>query len=284
MNIKLLLIQTAVLLFAFPGAYRAQAPTLGTTANFVLFSSDGAVTNSGTSHLTGDVGSNNGSSTGFGNVNGVMHNNDGASAQAAIDLLIAYNQLNSATPEFFPAPLLGNGQTLTEGVYQINGATTLNLGLTLNGQGNPDAVFVFQIQGPFSANAGAKVNLINGAQACNVFWKTEGAVNLASGTTMRGTIIANNAAIALTTGDTLEGRALSTTGAISVDGIQAYTPAGCGSPELTGPVAPPLGAVACFGVFSSDGYGIRPTACDRNHPHFCRRSNGPGSKRPAHRL
>jgi hypothetical protein len=241
------------MLFALPGAYLAQAPNLGTTANFVLFSADGAVSNSGVSHLTGNVGTNNGSSTNFGNVNGVMHDNDGASAQAAIDLVIAYNQLNSAIPGFFPAPLLGNGQILNAGVYEITGATTLNLGLTLNGQGNPNAVFIFQIQGSFSANAGAKVNLINGAKACNVFWKTEGQVSLASGTTMRGTIIANNAAIGLTTGDTLEGRALSTTGAITVDGIQAYTPIGCGSPVLTGPIAPTLGAVGCFAVFSSDG-------------------------------
>ena len=64
---------------------------------------------------------------------------------------------------------------------------------------------------------------------------------MASGTTMRGTIIANNAAINMNTGDTLEGRALSTTGAVTVDGVLAYTPIGCGSPVLTGPTAPMLG-------------------------------------------
>ena len=50
-----------------------QAPTLGTSANFVLFTSVGAVTNTGISHLTGNVGTNSGSSTGFGNVDGEMH-------------------------------------------------------------------------------------------------------------------------------------------------------------------------------------------------------------------
>ena len=88
----------------------AQAPTLGRAANFVLFTRTGAVTNTGTSQLTGDVGTNAGSSTGFGNVNGNMHDNDGASGGASADLLIAYNQLNSAIPTYFPAPLLGNGQ------------------------------------------------------------------------------------------------------------------------------------------------------------------------------
>jgi hypothetical protein len=95
--------------------------------------------------------------------------------------------------------------------------------------------------------------LQNGAQACNVFWKVEGLVSMASGTTMRGTIIANNAAINMSSGDTLEGRALSTAGAISIDGVMAYTPTGCGSPYLTGPPAPSLNSVMCYGVFSSNG-------------------------------
>jgi len=79
----------------------SQAPNLGTAANFVLFSSVGAVTNTGISHLTGHVGTNNGSSTGFGNVDGVMHDGDGTSGQCATDLTAAYNQLNSTIPNFF---------------------------------------------------------------------------------------------------------------------------------------------------------------------------------------
>src|ERR1043165_3052292 len=253
MKIKLLNTLIAALLLLIPNLDFGQAPVLGTTADFVLFSTNGAVSNTGISHLTGNVGTNNGSSTAFGNVNGGMHDADGVSAQCAADLLIAYNQLNAAVPAFFPAPLLGNGTTLNPGIYSIAGATTLNLDLTLNALGNPNAVFIFQVQGPFSANAGAKVKLVNGALACNVFWKVEGLVSLASGTTMRGTIIANNAAFNVGTNDTLEGRALSTAGAITVNGILAYTPAGCGSPVLTGPAAPDLGAAACYAIFTSTG-------------------------------
>lgn len=230
-----------------------QAPNLGTAAGYILFTTNGAVSNSGISHITGNVGTNNGSSTAFGNVNGNLHDGDGASAQCAADLLAAYNQLNGTTPAFFPAPLLGNGQTLNAGVYSISGNATLNLDLTLNAQGNPGAVFIFQVQGAFSTNASSKIRLINGALACNVFWKVEGMVNMASGTTMRGTIIANNAAIKMNTGDTLEGRALSIAGAITIDGVLAYTPIGCGSPALTGPAAPALGTAACYGLFSSNG-------------------------------
>ena len=246
-------IASALFLLAIPKINFGQAPNLGTAASFVLFSTDGAVSNTGISQLTGNVGTNGGSSTAFGNVNGVMHDNDGASAQGAADLLIAYNQLNSAIPTFFPPPLLGNGNTLNAGVYSISGAAILNLDLTLNAKGDPNAVFIFQIQGAFSTNAASEIHLTNGALACNVFWKVEGLVSMASGTTMRGTIIANNAAIVMGTGDILEGRALTTAGAITVDGVLAYTPVGCGSLTLTGPVAPDLGSTACYVLFSGNG-------------------------------
>ena len=185
---------TAVTLFSCVNV-RAQAPALGSAANYVLFSTNGAVSNSGLSQLTGNVGTNNGLCTAFGNVNGQMHNQDGPSGICASDLLIAYNQLNAAVPTFFPAPLLGNGQTLNAGIYSISGNASLNLNLILDGQANQNSVFIFQIQGAFSANASSQVTLINGAKACNVFWKIEGLVSLASGTKMRGTVIANNAAI-----------------------------------------------------------------------------------------
>jgi hypothetical protein len=245
-------ITAGILLFA-PCVNYAQVINLGTAANFVLFSSNGSVSNTGISHLTGNVGTNGGSSTGFGNVNGVMNDNNGVSAQCFTDLLTAYNQINSIAPTYFPAPLLGNGQTLTPGVYSISSSATLNLGLNLDALGNSSAVFIIQIQGSFSTNASSKVNLVNGTKACNVFWKVEGLVDMAPGTTMRGTVIANNSGINMNTGDTLEGRALSTTGAITTDGVLAYTPIGCGSPTLTGPVAPNLGATACYALFSSNG-------------------------------
>ena len=253
MKTKLLNTITATLLFLIPNVNFAQAPPLGTAADFVLFSTVGAVSNSGISQLTGNVGTNSGLNSGFGNVNGGMHQSDGASATCAADLLTAYNQLNSTVPTLFPAPLLGNGQVLTPGVYSISAAATLNLDLTLNGLGNPNAVFIFQIAGPLSTNADSKVKLINLAKACNVFWKIEGLVSMAPGTMMKGTVIANNAAINMNTNDTLEGRALSTSGAVTVDGVLAYTPIGCGSPALNGPAFPNLASTACYAIFSSDG-------------------------------
>ncbi|MBC7382670.1 MAG: DUF3494 domain-containing protein [Bacteroidia bacterium] len=243
----------AILFLLCPYVALAQAPTLGTMAGFVLFSTNGAVTNSGISQLTGNVGTNNGSNTGFGNVNGVMNSANAATSQGAADLLLAYNQLNSTTPNYFISNAIGNNDTLVAGVYSISSASTLSGTLTLNANGNASAVFIFKIQGALSSAANSKVRLINGAKACNVFWKIEGLVSMAAGTTMRGTIIANNAAINMNSGDTLEGRALSTTGAVTLNGTFAYTPIGCGSPTLTGPAAPAAGATAIWALFTSTG-------------------------------
>jgi hypothetical protein len=225
-NTFLFTIAITITALSFSNDSRGQAPNLGSAVNYVLFSTIGAVSNAGISQITGNVGSNNGATTGFGTLSGQLHNADLASAQCSIDLLSAYNQLNLAVPTLFPGVLLGNGQILDAGVYAIPAATSLNLTLTLDAQGNPNAVFIFQINGAFSTNTLSRINLINQASACNVFWKVEGAVSMAAASSMAGTIIANNAAISLAAGDTLEGRALSTTGAVAVNGVLANV--GCG--------------------------------------------------------
>jgi uncharacterized protein YjdB len=259
MKIKLLGALAAAILFLLPIAGFAQAPTLGVAANFVLFTTIGPVTNSGIpylTHLTGNVGTNTGSSTGFGNVDGQMHDGGPTSSSCAADVISLYGQLNMATPTFFPvSPVLGGGVTLVPGIYQypLLTACSLNLNLILDGQGDPNALFIIKIDGAFSTSANAKVELVNGALACNVFWLVEGMIDMGAGTTMRGTMLAHNDAINMGALDTLEGRALSINGAITTNSIMAYMPLGCGSPFLTGPAAPALVSTASFGVFSSLG-------------------------------
>ncbi len=253
MKINLLYAASFVAALIFSTSAHAQAPSLGAAESFALFSSNGAVSNTGSSHITGNVGTQNGSSTAFGNVDGVMHDQNGSSAAAKASLIIAYNLLNAATPTASIAPLLGAGQTLNAGIYNISAPATLNGILTLNGQGNPNAVFIFKITGAFSSAAASQVVLTNGAVACNVFWKVEGLVDLATNTKIKGNVIANNAAIILNTGTEIEGRALSTTGAVTIHGGTVRLPLGCGSAVLSGPVAPALLSVACYTIFSGNG-------------------------------
>ncbi|MFT6166656.1 MAG: hypothetical protein ACJASF_001349 [Vicingaceae bacterium] len=230
-----------------------QVIDLGSAANFVFFTTTGAVGNTGTSHVTGNIGTTAGAISSFGNIDGVNHSGDATSFAASADLLSAYNQLNATVATYFPGPLLGHGQRFTAGVYSIPAAATLTNCLTLDAEGNSNAVFIIKIQGAFSSGPSAKVTLCNGALACNVFWKVEGAISLGTGTLMRGNLIANNGAFHMAAGDTLEGRAFSTTGAISVDGALAFIPKGCGSSILTGPDAPTLGSTVNYSIFTSNG-------------------------------
>lgn len=258
MKTKILFYPIALIMMLSGLVVSAQAPTLGTAANFAIFSTDGAVssnvTNSLMTHITGNVGTNtsNATSTGFGNVNGVMQDDNASSHQAATDLLVAYNQLNTLVANYFPSPLLGNGVTLTKGVYFINSQAVLDGNLILDAQNDPNALFVFQINGSFSTNAMSQITLVNGALACNVFWKVEGLVDMSTGTKMKGTVVANNAAILMAIDSNLEGRLLSTTGAITVSGIVAEIPIGCGSAILNGPTAPNLASAICYSVFSGN--------------------------------
>ena len=265
----------AIALLAFPKVNFGQAPNLGTAADFVLFSTVGAITNVGTTdpakyltHLTGNVGTNSGSSTGFGNVNGVMHDGDGASNTCAADLLIAYNFLSAAIPDSsIVNPVIGKDSTYKAGTYLLPGATSFDLTLTLDAQGNPNAVFIFKMPAAppvyaFNISSDAKVILKNGAKASNVFWLITGAVNVGTGTSMKGTIISGGA-ISFSANDTLEGRALTINGAINIDngnlGFLGYIP----RMSLTGPKAPEFNASKPFTIFSSIG----PVA-DDNFSHI----------------
>ncbi len=231
----------------------AQTPDLGAAKNFVLFTSNGAVLNTGTTHLTGDVGTQVGSNTGFGNVNGVMYAANGVTLLTMGDLQQAYTDIYNTTATGTLGLLLGNNTTVNEGVYTIPGNASLSQTLTLDAQGDSSAVFIFKVDGALATTSASQVALVNGAMACNVFWIAEGVVSMATNSVMKGSVIAHNTAINMSTGAQLEGRALSTGGAITVDGITARIPKGCGSAILTGPGTAPLGSIDCYALFSGDG-------------------------------
>ena len=233
-------------------------PPLGDVAGFVLFSSDAAVTHTqvaGVTQITGDVGTNGASVTGFvNNINGKELSGTPETILAAPALQSAFNDLGLQGPATTLGIGLGSGQILTPGIYSVPSASTLNGILTLDGQNLIEPYFLIKLTGAFASGANAEVKLINGAKACNVFWRIDGgATSLASGTLFKGNILAN-AAIDLAIGTVLEGRALTTSGAVSVSGkITASLPIGCGSPVFTGPLAPEVGATECFALFTSIG-------------------------------
>ena len=219
----------SVSLLPFPIIRFNVSPNLGTVANFALFTITGAITNTGTSMITGDIGTNAGAITGFetSTVSGIVNNANAITEQASTDLLNAYDQINLTANASIHASVLGNGETLHAGIYAIAAAGSLAGALVLDGQGDTTAVFIIKVGGAFSIGAAAVIILTNKTSACNVFWIAEGAISIGASSFMKGTFIAHNAAISLAAGATLEGRMFSSAGAVAVDGGTIAIAIGC---------------------------------------------------------
>jgi len=218
MKKNLLLTLTVFVLFLLPCIMLAQAPNLGTTASYALFTGAGAFSNTSASTVvTGNVGTNAGAFTAFppGTLVGQQHVADPGSAQAAIDVANAYADLSAVNCGPVLTTTLGNGQSLAPNVYCLGAASTLNGNLTLDGGGDPNALFIFKIDGALATNTLSTVTLINGASLCNVYWQINGEVDLGDGSLFQGTIVASGA-IHLLGNSSLIGRGLTTAGAISL--------------------------------------------------------------------
>lgn len=260
MKMKFLLITfLSAALLAFPKPGLGQILSLGVLENFTFYTGDGAVTNSGTSAFTGDVGSNLGIISGFElptTMTGIIRNADSVTAQARIDLLNIYIHLNDLAITNTHAPAFGGNETITQGVYAIPGAGSIGGTITLDGEGNPNATFIIKFEGAMTVGAGSTVILTNGTLACNVFWIAEGAIAMGATVTMKGTLIAHPGAISMGTGGDLEGRMISMAGAITFGPGLAGKPACHNAVSIScinSCVNNILGASAGFALFTASG-------------------------------
>jgi len=215
-------------------ALAAPAPVgLGTAESFAVLAGE-TITNTGPTTINGDVGLHPGSAvTGFGSVTliGSLKVADGVALQAKNDLLTAYNDAAGRTPVTSVPTELG-GQALIAGVYNsASGTFGLTGTLTLNAEGDPTAVFIFQAASTLITAPGSSVALINGAQACNVYWQVGSSATLDTTTSFKGNILALTS-IAMNTGATLEGRALARNGSVTLDTNVITRPA-CSTPSPT---------------------------------------------------
>lgn len=201
---------------------------LGSAANFTLFTSLGALANTGISGVIGDIGSNTaGGVAGFAEsiVIGNTHAADDVTAQAKIDLLAAYNYLmnvvkTSSTKKAHDG--VYGGETLKAGIYTTAAAGSTAGVLILDGDGNPNSTFIFQIGGAFNVAAQTRVVLINGARRCNIFWTAEGAISMETFTFMKGNMISHEGAISMGGQGFLEGRMFTTNGACNFNTATTY--------------------------------------------------------------
>lgn len=221
-----------------PMAATAAQPTvgLGTAAPFVILAGTPVITNTGPSVITGNVGLSPKAGSGITGllctqVTGTVYAVDATGdpcftvngpllVTAKNDLITAYLDAAGRIPVSTIATELG-GTTKTAGVY-ISGSTNFqitNIGpLVLDGQNDPSSVFIFNA--PRSAPGlivgnGSTVSLINGAQACNVFWRVDSAT-IGTTAVFKGTVLALNS-ITVANGANIEGRLLARDGQVTLD-------------------------------------------------------------------
>lgn len=229
----LLVVPAFALVIGLSNLIVARAATtvgLGSAANFAVLAGS-TITSTGATVINGDLGLTPGSSvTGFpaGIINGTTHVADAAAVQAQNDLTTAYlNAAGQIPVSTVPAEL--GGTTKVAGIYDsIDGTFSVTGTLTLDGQNDPNSVFIFKTASTLITDGASNISLINGAQACNVFWQAGSSVTLGTNSTFKGNILAFSSAT-LTTGANVEGSVLARNGAVTLD-ASTVTRAVCAAP------------------------------------------------------
>lgn len=213
---------------------------LGTADSFAVLAGSG-ITITGPTTITGDIGTYpTPAITGLGNLTltGTNHGNDAVTQIAKTDLVTAYNDAAGRVPDvFYSGGFDLVGLTLSSGVYNNASSFFLSGTLTLDAQGNPDAVWIFQAGSSLVTASGSGVNLINGAEACRVFWQVGSSATLGTNSDFTGTILALTS-ITLTTGAHVDGRALARNGAVTMD-TNSFALPDCSGDSGTAPVPEP---------------------------------------------
>jgi hypothetical protein len=206
----------STLLFASSALGANATVGLGTAASFSVLAGS-TVTNTGPTTMFGDLGLMPGSSvTGAPHVLGQTHVDDAVAIGAKSALTTAYNDAASRPTSGSAGTDLA-GQTFLPGVRTASSSLLLSSGaVTLDAQGDPNAVFIFQVGTTLITGSNTSVSLINGAQACNVFWQIGSSATLGTGTRFVGTVMAT-ATITAKTAATIHGRLLAQTGAVNLD-------------------------------------------------------------------
>jgi type VI secretion system secreted protein VgrG len=198
----------------------AGSPNLGLARTYGLFGAS-AITNTGNTVVTGNLGLTPGSSiTGFppGTFSGVENIDNSAAVSAKAQAQAAYTDMQSRSSTPISSTL--DGQTLTPGVYSessgtFNLAQSGNGTLTLNGNG----VYIFKCSSTLTTGAGGvpTINLTGGAQASNVYWAVGSSATINSGFSgvFQGNVVANTS-ITDTLGGTVNGSLIALNGAVTL--------------------------------------------------------------------
>ena len=191
---------------------------LGSAASFAVIGGS-AVTSTGETVVDGNLGVSPGTAiTGFGPgvVNGTIYDDEAIAGLAASDATAAYTAiLNDVSGQNLTGDNMG-GLTLLPGVNSFSSSAQLTGTLILNAEGNPNAQFIFQIGSTLTTASDASIELINGAQADDVYWQVGSSATIGTGSVLDGNILANTS-ITMNPGSSLTGSAIALNGAVTLN-------------------------------------------------------------------
>lgn len=193
----------------------ATAVGLGSSSSYGVLAGS-TITNTGASVINGGLGLSPGTAvTGFPpGTSSAQEVTTAQALQAQNDLTTAYNAVGSQSGSTVSGDL--GGQTLVAGVYTSASSLGLTGTLVLDGQGDANAVFIFRANSTLTTASASNVSLINGAQACNIFWQVGSSATLGTNSSFSGNILALSS-ITLNTGASVTGRVLARNGAVTLD-------------------------------------------------------------------
>lgn len=183
-----------------------------------------SITNTGPTTINGNIGVYPGISfTGSGSVTqtGETYLGNALAARMQDDLTTLYNVL-AGRPTSAGGNLTGQdlgGLILQPGVYNFDTSAGLATGQTLilDANGDPNAVFIFNIGSTLTLGSGSTIQLINGAQGSNVFYRVGSSATLGTTSIMEGQIVALESISLLTSAIIDCGAAFARNGSVTLD-------------------------------------------------------------------
>jgi hypothetical protein len=238
------------------------AVDLGSAARFAVLAG-GGITDTGPSVISGDVGTHPLPAVSDlldQEASGTVDRAGAESQQAQRDLAVAFASV-AAIPRDGTVSLTAD-RAIPPGAYTVADASQgLAANLTLDGQDQPDPVWIFVVSNDLATVPGSTITLVNGAQACNVFWLVGGAATLASRSTFAGSLLAMTS-VTVGGSATIAGRLLARSATVSLGGDRITLPV-CSS-SSTARSAPQLTSAGAL----SDSSGTPDAAAGSELPAY----------------
>jgi len=159
---------------------------LGSAASFALLAGGDIIANDSI-YGTGNVGAIGSISSNIKATDTLFPSNDAKVQQALVDLNNAINIIDDIPGTALSGNL--NGQTLSEGVYEIAGAATLTDTLTLTG--DTSSIYVFKISDSLTVDTAVALYFGN-VLPQNVYWRVRKTVTIKEDTSFKGIILCDS--------------------------------------------------------------------------------------------